>query len=262
MVTTYKLHFDIVAENISRGRRMKIQTWNIRHGGKKSEINNIIQSIKNHNADTIIITEYRENQNGHRLKSDLKELGWLFQYSSKPLENQNGILVLSKMEMKLNTKNSCLPKATHRWIDVSFKDINLSLLGVHIPGFKEKWDKQDFWRKLLEFASENIRNNYIILGDFNTGLSIDCEGRMFKYSEYMNDMIEMEWIDSWRFLHGEKREYTWYSNANNGFRIDYAFFSPPTMRYLKDAYYSHIERICKYSDHSALLINLKDEPVY
>jgi len=37
----------------------------------------------------------------------------------------------------------------------------------------------------------------------------------------MEQLIELGWVDAWRFLHPAKREFTWFSSANNGFRLDY-----------------------------------------
>lgn len=236
---------------------MKIQTWNIRHGGKKTEIEKIVESFILHNADTIIVTEYRDNLNGSKIKDELRKSGWIFQYSSLPPENQNGVLILSKMDFEIVPMDNSLPKAKHRWLDISFIDIDLSILGVHIPGYRDKWGKKDFWQNLLKFAKDKVDDNYIILGDFNTGLRMDCEGKMFKYSEYMEDLVNLGWLDSWRHFHGNKRDYTWYSNIGNGFRIDYAFLSKPIRNGLVDVYHSHSERIKNYSDHSALIIDLK-----
>ena len=66
----------------------------------------------------------------------------------------------------------------------------------------------------------------LIVGDFNTGLPIDAEGTPFVYSEKMAELLDIGWIDAWRQRNPEGKEYTWYSNANKGFRLDYAFASP------------------------------------
>jgi len=235
---------------------MKILTWNIRHGGKKSEIDNIIKSLIRHNTDISIITEFRENDNGNRIRAELQKLGWSYQYSSSPPENQNGILVLSKIDFKIKEREYLLPKATHRWVDIYIPNEDLSILGVHIPAYKDKWDKEDFWQNLVLFAKEKANENYIIIGDFNTGLRDDYEGTPFKLSEYMEELVNLDWVDAWRCFHNSTRDFTWYSNANNGFRIDYAFTSKPIRDYVFNAYHSHNERINNYSDHSALVIEL------
>ena len=44
----------------------KIITWNIRHGGG-TRTDNILHSISNHNADTVILTEFRNNKSGIKI---------------------------------------------------------------------------------------------------------------------------------------------------------------------------------------------------
>jgi exonuclease III len=66
-----------------------------------------------------------------------------------------------------------------------------------------------------------------------------------------------------RHLHGDSREYTWYSHRNNGFRLDYAFCSPhlaAAVAYVQHAWgydHSQPERRDALSDHAALIIDLE-----
>jgi exodeoxyribonuclease III len=70
-------------------------------------------------------------------------------------------------------------------------------------------------------------------------------------------MLKIGWINSWRECNKNVRDYSWYSNARNGFRIDYAFISPLLKEHLLVNYHSHRERIKIYSDHSILIVELK-----
>jgi len=41
---------------------------------------------------------------------------------------------------------------------------------------------------------------------------------------WMDGLHAAGWIDAYRYLHGDRRAYTWYSpNKGNGFRLDHAF---------------------------------------
>jgi exodeoxyribonuclease-3 len=66
------------------------------------------------------------------------------------------------------------------------------------------------------------------------------------------------WVDAWRAVHGDKREYSFVSPAGNGFRLDHAFLSPSLAPRLLDADYIHATRDRAVSDHSALLVRLSD----
>ena len=94
------------------------------------------------------------------------------------------------------------------------------------------------------------------MGDFNTGLPVDAEGTPFVYSEKMAELLDIGWIDTWRQRNPDGREYTWYSNANKGFRLDYAFASPKMIGAVKGVSHSHREREEGISDHSMLAVSI------
>jgi len=236
---------------------MKILEWNIRHGGTKSKHGKIIESLVAHDPDTIVLVEYRENENGVMIKSHLKSQGWIYQGVTNPPLNENGIFIASKVAFNIKESEGNLPKAEHRWLDISFPELSCSLLAVHIPGSGDKWDKKDFWMKLCEFGEIKKHENYIIVGDFNTGLEDDYEGTPYKLSEYMRKLIDLGWIDIWRSNNPDTKEFTWYSNIRNGFRLDYAFITPALKDSVLEVYHSHKERVNKYSDHSSLIIEIR-----
>ena len=70
-------------------------------------------------------------------------------------------------------------------------------------------------------------------------------------------MEEVGAIDAWRLINKDKTEYTWYSNAGNGFRIDHCYISQSLKDRVKDCFYIHETREKKYSDHSLMSIELK-----
>ena len=135
-----------------------------------------------------------------------------------------------------------------------FKHIDFKLLAVHIPGFKDSGDKKDFWEAIIAHSKIHRNNNLLILGDFNTGLDIDSEGVSFKHKEFMISLIELGFHDAWRLIHNNKKEFTWYSNKSNGFRLDYGFISNKEV--VLNAYHTHKMRLEKITDHSGLIIEL------
>ena len=70
-------------------------------------------------------------------------------------------------------------------------------------------------------------------------------------------MSAMGWVDAWRTLHPDDREYTWYSRPrNNGFRLDHAFLSPELAPSLQSARHVHSTRAEGVTDHSAIVVDL------
>jgi exodeoxyribonuclease III len=91
------------------------------------------------------------------------------------------------------------------------------------------------------------------MGDFNTGLHrLDESGATFHCAEEFGRLSQVGWVDGWRHLHGETRKYSWYSNAGNGFRLDYAFVTTDLVDRVEAAEYDHSTRDI-LSDHSALI---------
>lgn len=226
---------------------MKVLTWNIKHGGS-SRINDILETLYNRNPDLIVLTEFRV-KNEMQIRNYLKNAGWYFQLSSNPEPKTNGIFIGCKVPIELyQTELDRLPNALHRWLNVHIPGLNLYVLGIHIPGSGDQWGKKNFWESVVQYAKDKINTQSIIIGDFNTGLKIDAEGTPFALREYMDKLTDLGWIDAWRMKHSQEREFTWFSNIGNGFRLDYAFISPLLKTKLHKAIHSHEERIKKYSD--------------
>ena len=84
----------------------------------------------------------------------------------------------------------------------------------------------------------------------------DSEWAPFKLSEYMYKLVALNWFDTWR-LFNKETEYSWYSRANNWFRIDYIFTTESLKDNFTQVYFSHKERELKYSDHSMLISEIE-----
>jgi Exonuclease III len=231
-------------------------TWNIHHGGAKGKLEFIIENISNHNPDIIVLTEFRTNNESY-ISSHLMNSGYPYRITSNPPEKTNGIFIASKTHIKEISKDYTQPEVSFRWLDVYLEQYDIRILGIHIPGYGDKWGKEQFWQNVIDFALLKKNEKIIMIGDYNTGLKADAEGTPFKCSEYMVKLNVTGWIDSWRYLNPIKKDYTWYSNANNGFRLDYAYITQSLKDRLKAAYHSHEERINKVSDHSSLILEIE-----
>ncbi|MCV7102667.1 endonuclease/exonuclease/phosphatase family protein [Mycobacterium palustre] len=140
--------------------------------------------------------------------------------------------------------------------------------GYGISGAKRK---QLLWERAVEYAAAHEDRRVIIMGDFNTGFRIDTEGEMFRLSRYMTSLIDIGFVDTWRYLHRNVRDYTWYSKRKNkgtansedlnGFRLDYIFVSPALRHSIAKATILHQPRTAGVSDHASVLaeINMSEE---
>lgn len=236
----------------ARENVIRILTLNILAGGGK-RVSAIVDFLAKHSADILVITEFRENKSGDELQRRLKDCGWMFQSSSNPPRATNGVLVASRIVFENVSHQQEIPEGKCRWIECQFTTFRL--VGVYFP---HGIPKLNSWPWFIEAARSRSNNPCVIVGDFNTGLHfIDEEKRTFRVPEYMNRMKEIPFIDAWRHFHSDKREYTWFSQRQSGFRLDYVFLSSHLVDHLVDVRHLHEPRETKASDHSALIVQIK-----
>ena len=229
---------------------MKVTTWNIRHGGG-NRINEIIKWIENHDTDYFVITEYRNNENGLLLSKALAECGYLFQLMPQIEKNKNTVMIASKHEFTGVYFHNELGDDYSRVIKV--EDDEIIIYGVYFP---QKNEKKKIFEFLLNEMNQQADKTRIFIGDFNTGKPyIDEEKKTFYCSEYI-DAIEKSHVDAWRCINKDKREYSWYSNLGNGFRVDHVFINQSDKNKIAQCFYLHEKRIDKTSDHSIMEVEL------
>lgn len=256
---------------------MRFLTWNISHGGG-SRIAAICSHIEDVGPDFLALTEFHI-ENEQLLRGNLKRIGYPFIATSNPVANQNGLLVASKWQ--LHATDHAPPEIDReRWLTVRLDELDLSVLVLHIPGAPDnKFDggygisgarrKELLWEQAIAYAVAHKDCRVVMLGDFNTGFRIDTEGAMFAKSHYMADLMRTGFVDTWRQLHPDGRDYTWYSKRKdkltgnsadlNGFRLDYIFVSPALRRSISDAVILHAPRSAGISDHASLVADIDVE---
>jgi len=228
---------------------MKIMTFNIRHGGG-TRGKQIIDSVLKHNPDTIIFTEYRENKNGLFIRQTLFERGYISFSASSTATKENAVAIASKIPFTPTTFPLELNENSQRAILAAFE--NISVLGVY---FAQKDAKRPLFDFINAKGHQLLGENGLIIGDFNTGkYFLDEPKNTFHCVEEFEQLEENGFVDSWRSRNPDVSEFSWYSNAGNGFRIDHIFSTPKLDKNVKNIYYSHEERENGVSDHSAFIV--------
>jgi len=228
--------------------RMKLLTLNIQHGGG-SRTAEIIDFIDSDSFDVVVLTEFRRNASGRKITAHLQKRG--MQWTAPTVSNpkQNTVLIASKglTPIKLDS----LP---NDWSIHGAKVGGLSVLGVYLP---QKGLKELPYRWLLDRMPSMQRT--VVLGDFNTGLNdLDVQGRSkFWCEQEFRTLSQDIFVDAFREANGASREYSWFSKAGNGFRVDHALLSEDLLPNLGTAVYLHNSRPL-VSDHSALTLELCD----
>ena len=113
-------------------------------------------------------------------------------------------------------------KTVERLFNIGATYVVIGTAAVNDPVFLErvcsKFSKKIIWDSLHNFLI-NTQKKVVMIGDFNTGLNEDTEGSLFKYNIKLKELLHTRFIDIWK-NYNKKMEYTWYSKAGNGFRVD------------------------------------------
>jgi exodeoxyribonuclease III len=230
---------------------MRLIAWNIRQGGG-SRLPQIADALKRHDADVAVLSEYRGGSSAQRLCAALHALGYRYATTLVPPPGRNGVLVAARRPFReQGVVDMGLPEP-YRMVSVDFA--TLRLIGVYMPNLREKIP---YWEALLAALSPQSAKPALAIGDFNTCRAyLDEVGATDLTAHYLDAIAQIGFRDLWRHRYPERREYSWFSTRNNGFRIDHAFLSQELAAGAGAVHYSHEERIARLSDHSPLILDL------
>lgn len=228
---------------------MKTVTLNIRHGGGK-RVRGLVKYLLEQNPDTIVLTEYRENDSGRYIRSELSSNGFDFVEAATQKPRTNSVCIASRFPFTARMYPVLPERNAHRVMSAHFNEI--TIYGAYFPNKEAKIPVYDFF---LQGRHAPISDSHMIIGDFNTGLHhIDEKGSVLPCAEHFQALCDYGYVDSWRSRNPEAREYSWYSNTGNGFRIDHLFSTPAADQRITDIYYDHTPRLTALTDHSALIV--------
>ncbi len=231
---------------------MRVATWNIQHGGGK-RISTILRALETISADTLILSEFRNNLNGDLLRNQLASLGYTAQSLGVASPRENSLIIASREGLDNASANSVASELDSRRCVRTFQS-SLNIWGVY---FACGPAKESLFQQILAASQRCKDQNAILIGDFNTGKHYqDEEGKTFVCEKYMHLLAKIGWMDAWRHLHGDAREYSWYSHAGRGFRIDHAFVTPALATSIISCEYRHEFRKQECSDHAPLVLEL------
>jgi len=229
---------------------VRLLAWNIRQGGG-SRLPRIAEALARHDADILILSEYRGGAAAALLCQALKPLGYRHLSATAPPPGRNGVLVAARGPFREHGAiDSALPEP-YRLVRIDFTSIEL--FGVYMPNLLAK---VPYWRALIAALSAT-NGDALAIGDFNTCRAyVDEPGAIDATAYFLDHVDAIGFCDLWRRRHPEGREYSWYSTRGNGFRIDHAFLSQGLAAHAGAVRYAHGERLAGISDHAPLILDL------
>jgi len=236
----------------ARRRDLRLLAWNIRQGGG-TRLGAIVEALMRHDADILVLSEYRGGESGLRLVEALGGLGYRHVSLPVPPAGNSGVLIAARTRFRAHGAISPALPEPHKLVRADFPGFRLC--GVYMPNLKAKIP---YWDALLAALGAERDVAALAIGDFNTCRAyVDEPGRIDKLSYYMDRIEGIGFYDLWRRRYPDGREFSWYSTRGNGFRIDHAFLSPELAARAGEIRYSHDERLAGLSDHSALVLDLR-----
>jgi len=230
---------------------MRLLAWNIRQGGG-SRLPAIVEALARHEADVLVLSEYRGGDSALRLCEALERLGYPHTTGLRPPPGKSGVLVAARRRFRAHAALSEALPEPYRPVHVEIG--RLSLCGVYMPNLLAK---VPYWEAVVASLATRIDGHALAIGDFNTCRAyVDEPGAIDRCAYFLDRVAEVGFCDLWRQRYPESREFSWFSHRGNGFRIDHAFLSPALARRAGPVRYSHDERLNGLSDHSPLLLDL------
>jgi exodeoxyribonuclease-3 len=242
---------DRVCQQPVRDAGMRLLTWNIRAGGG-TRLPRIATAIAVHQADVLVLTEYRSGEAGKRLRAILRDQGYGWQSPVEPPGIRNGVLIASRE--KPTVAAHVAEHVPEPWRMLAVTIGRIRLFGIYMPNLRAKIP---YWEALIEASGSHAEGRALAMGDFNTCRAyVDEPGATDVTALFLDKILGAGFRDVWRDRFPDGREYSWYSHRGNGFRIDHAFASARLARGIGDIRYSHAERTSGLSDHSVLIVDV------
>lgn len=282
MKRTKKIFLCIMSSQ-NPGRRwiLKICTFNVNSINARKDL--IVQWVEQRNKDIdVLCFQELKSEQEHFPYQDFERLG----YSSivNGQKAYNGVAICSKLPMKriLEKETDQYWDPQKRIIAARIKAINL--INIYAPHGDvrgtEKFDyKRDWYQKLVSFLDTHFSADkaLIMVGDFNVArddqdvwspeILKDSIGTMPEERKSFQELLAWGFIDSFRSLYPEKKQFTWWDYIggaiwrDQGMRIDYVLCTESLMKRAQNIevdLWPRKRRKPTPSDHAPLIVTLSD----
>ena len=243
----------------------RLVAWNIRAGGgKRADL--IGKALAALAPNVVVLSEFRSGPPSQLIASALAAAGLGAQLTAlaqvKP--NTNAVMIASRTGLKRVGLRKA-PEEPGRWLMAREAGRGIAIGAMHIPN-QHTGRKPGYHDAIVDLTKRWRDRPALLVGDTNSGrIGLDEERPVFsqRTDQWFDRLAESGWQDGFRARQGDRRDYTWYSHRDNGFRLDQIFISPPISHHLKQV--RHIwpihpdrpDRRDGLSDHAALVADFE-----
>ena len=253
---------------------MKIISYNV--NGIRAALNKgFIDWLKAADPDVICLQEIKAME--EQLDLNLFEAaGYEYHYwFSAQKKGYSGVAILSKTKPNHVEFGTGIESMDFEGRNIRADFDGVSVMSLYLPSgtndarLQHKFDYMDMFQDYINKLRLKIPN-LVVCGDYNIcHEEIDIHNPKMKgvsgflpvEREWLGKFIDSGLIDSFRYLHPEKQEYSWWSyransRANNkGWRLDYAMVTEPLQEKIKRAI---ILSDAVHSDHCPILLEIEN----
>lgn len=252
---------------------MRVISYNV-NGIRAALTKGFVSWLEAANPDILCLQEIKV-QEDQLDKEVFSKAGYPFQYWF-PAEKKgySGVAILSKHEPKNVVIGTGIPSMDREGRNVRADFEGFSVMSMYLPSgtSEERLDfKLNYMDEFIEYAIRLRKEfpNLVICGDYNIchePIDIHDPIRLKTVSGFLpiertwlTQFINTGFVDSFRYLHPEVQQYSWWSyrqnaRANNkGWRLDYHMVSEALKDKISRAI---ILQEAKHSDHCPVLLEL------
>jgi len=253
---------------------MKIVSYNV-NGIRAAMNKGFVDWLTSANPDVICLQEIKAMKEQVDIEA-IENAGYKYNYwFSAEKKGYSGVAILSKTEPNHVEYGTGITSMDFEGRNIRADFDGLSVMSMYLPSgtnsarLEHKFEYMDMIHQYLNDLRKELPN-LVVVGDYNIcHEAIDIHNPKMKgvsgflpeEREWLGNFIDSGFIDSFRHLHPEKQEYSWWSyransRANNkGWRLDYAMASKPLQENIKR---SVILSEAVHSDHCPILIEIEN----
>jgi len=251
---------------------MKIISYNV-NGIRAAIKKGFIEWLQSASPDVICLQETKAMEEQLDL-SLFEEAGYKYNYwYSAQKKGYSGVAILSKTKPNHVEYGTGIGTMDFEGRNIRADFDGISVMSMYLPSgtniqrLEFKFNYMDEIQQYLNVLRKEMPN-IVVCGDYNIcHEEIDIHNPKMKNvsgflpeeRQWLGSFINSGFIDSFRHIHPEKQEYSWWSyransRANNkGWRLDYAMVSKPLQENIKR---SVILNEAMHSDHCPILVEI------
>ena len=251
---------------------MKIISYNV-NGIRAAMKKGFVDWLKSANPDVICLQEIKAMKAQVDIEA-IESAGYKYNYwFSAQKKGYSGVAILSKVEPNHVEYGTGIESMDFEGRNIRADFNGISVMSMYLPSGTNAArlaHKFEYMAMINHYLSDLRKEhpNLVVLGDYNVcHEAIDIHNPKMKgvsgflpeEREWLGNFIDSGFIDSFRHLHPEKQEFSWWSyransRANNkGWRLDYALVSAALQENIKR---SVILSEAVHSDHCPILVEI------